>query len=357
MSIEDKELVPMMDWALALMHQGVIVKLSVTRWRASKKLTYQNLGLCFADEQSREFAEKYVKLGSQTLFPVEVLKEISTVENRARHTLKEYSYDTVWGKFVPYSAFDAWEEQNAIVRNDFMDQARIIGEKYNEMIEAVRREYENMARDVWKRLYPESNEGAPDSFVSNFVSNTIDDIPSREEIIASFKYDASYLIIPMPSFIEADIARAKEIRLDSEMKDFQTDLEKSTKERIANEYVSKKTELIDGFLTSTVTSMRKYVGDLCESVLTSIGKKSQMNDVSLKYLKKLKKMMDKVRLLNFHNDKEISDLLNGLEKEIDKFKGERNKDAIVDKLAEIVDVATKEITPENFNDVIGYLEV
>lgn len=357
MSIEDKQLVPMMDWALALMRQGVIVKLSVSRWRASTKLTYQNLGLRFADKHSREFAEKYVQLGRQKLFPVEVLKEISTIESRARSTLNDYSYDTIWGKFVPYSAFDAWEEQNNIVRNDFMTQAKTIGDKYDEIIEAVKKEYENMAKDVWLRLYPENKDGATDAFVHSFVSKIVNEIPPVEEIVSSFKYDSSYLIIPMPSFIEADIAKAKQIRLDSEMAEFKSDLEKSTKERIANEYVSKKTELIDGFLNSTVTSMRKYVGDLCESVLTAIGKKSQMNDVSMQYIKKLKKMMEKVRLLNFHNDKEITALLNGLETEIDKFKGERNKNIIVEKLAEIVDTATKEITPKNFNDVIGYLEV
>lgn len=94
------------DWALALMSQGVIVKLSLCRWRAKIKLESETLGLRFVDEDGSGFMKDYIRLGDQKLLPPEVLKEIETLERRARETLVTYSFGTVWGRFVPFTAFD-----------------------------------------------------------------------------------------------------------------------------------------------------------------------------------------------------------------------------------------------------------
>ena len=81
------------DWALALMSQGVIVKLSVNRWRASAKLTPECLGLKFASGDGFDFMGKYIKLGQQKLLPPQVLHEIEYLENKARCNLDTYSFN------------------------------------------------------------------------------------------------------------------------------------------------------------------------------------------------------------------------------------------------------------------------
>jgi len=88
-----------------------------------------------------------------------------------------------------------------------------------------------------------------------------------------------------------------------------------------------------------------------------MGKKKTVGKVTLKDVNKLKAMIKKVKLLNFYNDKEITDSLNQLEDEIDKFKGDRDEDLIVDKLKKIVDMGDKEFRPSNFNPSISYLEI
>ena len=344
------------DWALALMTKGVIVKLSIRRWRATASLTFEDLGIKFIDDESSKFARKYLRLGIQKLLPPEISKEMTSLELMARAVLKKHSFPTVWGRFVPLTSFDNWENENQIVHDDFMQAATVLGNRYDEIISKVKEDYKNLARDVWARLY--SDDTSPtEAFIENFVSKVIDKIPTREDVVGSFKYDTTCFFIPMPSFVQKNIAEADKIKRDSEMEDFKTEMEKQTIERIRNQYIKRKEELIDNFLESTVVSMRKHVADLCDSILRSIGKQSATKGVTLNHINKIQKVIDDVEMLNFYNDDEISALLKDLEEEINKFKGERNKDVVVDRLKKIVEIGGKEFIPKNFNPATDYLRL
>lgn len=344
------------DWALALMSQGVIVRLSISRWRATAPLNIEDLGLKFSDKDGIGFMRKYIELGREKLLPPNVLSEIENVEARARLRLKESSFDTVWGYFVPYTAFEEWERENDSIRRDFMEAARRLGERYEEIIMIIRDEYRKMAKDVWMRLY--QDQGAPtESFIENFVSKIIAKIPSKIDIVSSFKYEVTYFVIPMPSMIEDNISKAQQIKMEREAKQFESELEKNTKKKISEEYIKRKQELIDGFLEATVVSMRKYVAELCDEILRSMSIGGDKKDLSKVQKNKIKRVIKKINLLNFQNDSEINGLLKELEIEIDKFKGERNGDVIAQKLQEIVDMGAKEFIPTDFNPAIEYMEV
>jgi hypothetical protein len=344
------------DWALGLMTCGVIVKLCVGRWRALAQLTPEMLGLKFINEDGFDFCNRYLELGRQKLLPPEVLNEIETLERRSRNILSLYSFDTVWGRFVPFTAFADWERENAVVRENFLRQAEALGNQYDSIVAAVKSEYRIMARDVWMRLYPKDEGGPTSAFVEDFVSKVISKIPSREEIVKSFQYSATYFVIPMPSFVADNIAKVEQIKRQEEIAKFETDLEKQTKRRISEEYIKRKKELIDGFLESTVSSMRKYVSELCDAVLISMARKGK-NKVTTSQVNRLKEMIKKVRLLNFYDDKEVSALLKDLDAELDKVKGDMNQQTIAEKLKAIVDVGKKEYMPSNFNPLISILEV
>jgi hypothetical protein len=289
--------------------------------------------------------------------PPNILGEISTLEQRSRKLLEAYSFGTVWGRFVPFTAFEEWERQNNIIRDDFMAQARALGDNYDNIVGVVKRDYRNLAKDVWSRLYPNDSGGATEPFIENFVSNVIEKIPSCEDIVASFKYNVTYFIIPMPSFIEENVAKAEALRRENEMAEFNTEIEKETKRRISEEYIARKKELIDGFLESTVSTMRYYVADLCNSVIQSITNQAHAGRVNNRHVNKLKTMIKKVRRLNFYDDEEVAGLINGLETELEKIKGERDDGVIVDKLKEIADTGKKEYVPKRFNPLISVLEV
>ena len=344
------------DWALALMTRGLIIKLTVSRWRAQVKLDFNKLGLKFVDQNSMDFMSKYVNLGTHKLLPPEELTYMETIERKARNNLRNYSFDTLWGRFVPMTAFDEWKTNNDKIYEDFKQCALSFINRYDSIIDVVKEDYRNMAKDVWARLYPEDKYGATDSFMSNFVEEVIAKIPSKEEILNTFKYEMVYISIPMPSVIENNIAEAQKIKREAEMEAFKFNIEKETQEKIANEYIKRKEELIGGFLEATVTSMRRYVGELCDSVLTSIRNQSRSEHISRHHIRKINTMIDKVKLLNFYGDDEITKLLDELSNEANKFKDQINNGVVLAKLSQIVEVGSKEFIP-NFNPSISCLEI
>lgn len=344
------------NWAMALMTQGVIVKLSLSYWRAKAPLKAEELGLKFQGNDVLSFMQKYVNLGSESLLPPEIISDITFVENKARENLREHSFDTIWGRFIPYTAFAEWQDNDKVIREDFDTVAHNLCDKYDSILLIVKDEYKKMAKDVWHRLYPDKGEPTL-SFVEEFISKIINKIPSKNKIFNSFRYETIYFSIPLPSLIENDVFKAEEIKNKKEISKFNIELEKETKKRISEEYIKRKQEYIDGFLETTVSSMRKYVSDLCDGIIQSILKKDNKKDVTKTQRDKIKSLIKKVKLLNFHNDIEVNKMLKDLETEIDKFKGDRNKNIIVEKLQKIVDLSNEEFMPENFNPIISSLEV
>jgi len=342
------------DWALALMRKGIIVRLTMSRWSGFTKIDPNDLGLKFSDD-SRDFMKRYLSLGSERLLPPEIMNEITAIERRARFNLDAHSFDTIWGKFIPYHAFEDWESQNEQCKSMFFEFARGLSSKYSAITDIVRSEYRKLGVDVWHRLYPQGGEPT-ESFLTNFSDKIVQKIPSAVDIISSFRYESVFFVIPVPSIIQENVARAQNIEREQTIKNVNTEIEIRTKQRIAEEYVARKTELIDGFLNSTVVSMRKYIEELCQSVLESIGK-SGMNDISKLNQRKILAMIDKVKLLNFYDDKDINNLLLDLKVEATKVKGERDRDVIVANLQKIVQVATEEFMPKDFNPSLDYLDV
>ena len=208
---------------------------------------------------------------------------------------------------------------------------------------------------VCNRLYPNNSGDPSESFLDSFVSRIIDKIPPREEIVASFKYETTFFVIPMPSMVQEDVSKARDVVLDQQLKEVDHNLEVETKRVIAEEYRKRKKELIDGFLESTVAYLRHYVSELSSTVLYILKKNEK--DITGMHVKKLKNMIKKVDTLNFHNDTEVSDLLKDLDIEISKFKGERDRNVIASKLQQLISLAEEEYLPQNFNPVVDFIDI
>jgi len=345
------------DWALYLMQQGVIVNLSIVRWRGFASLSNEDLGLMSVSDQTAEFTKKYIKLGSHRLLPPDIINEFTHIENLGRKNLERYSFNTIWGRFVPSRAFSEWEDENKKISDLYFHAAVAFRNKYDEIVAQVKSDYRNIARDVWARLHPESKDQPLESFLEEFSSKMISKIPDVHKIVETFKYETQYSIILLPSIIAQNQAKADEIKRNNEIQEFNAKMDRDVKRRISEEYLRRKTELLDGFLQSTVLNLRTYISDFCDEILKSLSQRNRNRDLSMIYFKNIRNMIRKVRLLNFMDDKEIEKILIDLETEISKIKGERNKESIENKLRELLNVSKKELVVKNFNPALGYLEI
>jgi hypothetical protein len=340
------------DWALALMTKGVIAKLTMTRWRGIVNLTPDDLGIKFANENNREIANKYIDYGRQRLLPPEIDKELSGIETKARNNLKAYSFNTLWGSFIPFTAFDEWEKENEKIRTEYFSFAEQMSNSYNSIVQTIRNAYSNIAIDVWFRL---NNDNSPtSSFINHFTNKITEKIPSKFDILTSFKYDVNFLTIPIPSIIEDNLYKAEKIKQKKELEILESAIEKNTKEKIAQMYIEKKQDLIDNFLNSTVKSLRSHVSELCQNVLDSII--SENKEISKSKKEKIQRTIDHVKILNFYDDEEILKHLNLLNNELDKFKGERDYDTINLNLKKIINLASQDIRP-NINPILSNLDI
>ena len=121
------------DWALSLMDKGVIVKLYISRWRGVAQLDPNQFGLKFNND-SVSFMKDYIVFGYESLLPSKIKKEIDAIDIKARLTLKEYSFETLWGRFVPFIAFEHWKKENDIIREKYLKIAKSIYDNYDDII-------------------------------------------------------------------------------------------------------------------------------------------------------------------------------------------------------------------------------
>jgi hypothetical protein len=326
------------DWALVLMQQGVIVNLDISYWRGMAKLDQNLLGINF-DSSMNKFLSNYIKLGSCKIFPADLLRDINICAAEAKKNLKENSFDTVWGRFVPYSSFASWKEKNDQIQEKFMAFPERIIFEYESIIDEVKLQYVSLAEDVWKRV--NKKEKTPDLFITTFVNKVAGLIPSREEIVGSFEYNVGYYTIPLPAFIAQNIKIKDEITKEIELENYNKELEKSTRREIASFYVDQKKTLLDGFLNATIGYLRKYILEICDTVMQSLSGKKEDDMTTANTINKINTMIQKVSKLNFYNDKEINDALKDLDFKINKYYGEINNEAIIVSLKKLSDLASK----------------
>ena len=341
------------EWALPLMCQGVIVKLTIKQWSGVAKLEPEDLGLTNVDQSTFEFQKKYINLGSEKIVPPKYLRDIKCVVARAKNNLKDHSFQTIWGDFVPISAFLNWEEQNIEIKKDFKEAVCRLGDNYDSIIMDIRKDYRNMAIDVWHRLHP--NKGNPtEAFIQEYVNKQVFKIPDVTDLIMNFDYKDSYFTISLPGIVEKQTTMMQEEIKKQELLEDKTEREIEAQRRIQEIFVEKRKEMMDSFLKDTVFSLRKHIGEICDEVLLSISKNE--NKINKKHQNKIMSMLEKIETLNFCHDTKIEDMLVDLRKDVIKPNNERVDENVIIKLTNISNKAKEYINPD-FNENVEFMDI
>lgn len=351
------------DWA-ALMGEGVVVRLHIRRVRFRKRLQFEDLGIHFPDTQTREKMHEIFRLGMKNLLTKAYLDRIEQIEYKARKLLKFYAIDTVWGPFVPVTAYRAFrreidelEEAYYQVRDDILaNYVAIMREVLENYVKAAAQAYR-----ILNQVNPEAlseRERRREIFYLGSVRHKIRKmLPTQDDIRETFSFEVSptYIDLPRLAGDDTDGALVEKRTIEDVTPEEQRELrwrKESTRERqqmmrAMNEDVVRKAreqkeQRIDQFLTDVITQLRGLLYDATVNVLAALAKHETLPPRSVVQLKNL---VSNLQLLNFYGDRDVERAMVLIESLIDRPREERDLEVIEQRLRQIATVMRATLLP------------
>lgn len=358
------------------LQDGVIIDLVIKRWRGKNKLDESEMGLQQSSNNDySNFMNKYVTLGSKNLFPKDVLEKISSIEVRTRKNLKEYSYESPWGRFVPLTAYDKWKENNEKFKEEFFKMRDEIVDDYPNIISTVKEDYKPLAGSVYKRINGlpiDQPTAIPSDFIQEFLQSIIDQIPSPDEIKESFIFEVNLSSLPdlvtgmsgeslspippvsysptqednnssVPNTEKIVSMLPKEVTAQSKLtteekskkkKEIQTDINKSM--------LGENNEKLELFIGNVLTKIRELSIEASDDIIKSIDK----NEGKLVGRTSLRatNLINKVRALDFYGDNQLKEYIDELEKLMEEKPKERSVEDIKRQVSNIKTYSEKSLS-------------
>jgi len=314
LNLEPQALTPIDEnWVLKLMQKGVLVQLHIGYWRPYSRLSESELGI--SEDGS---VKEYLQLGRKKLLPPEMVARLENIEKRARYALEENSFKCFWGRFVPVTAWNRWRDENESIKSQFYAIRDEVISNLPNSIGQLRDIYSQMAMEAYKRSKYNPNAEVPGNYISSFIEKCLGQIPSPDDMRRLFKYDEVYTYIPLPN--------------QRTMQQIESSPEDAMRRQVAQEMNQHKQEIVADFLAEINTNLRDMVIQVCQSVRESIRRNERLVPRSVVGLKNL---ISKLERLNFHDDDQLSKMMDDIRSEIDKPSDKRdlpNLDAILSEI-------------------------
>lgn len=303
-----------------LMQDGVLVQLHIRRCRFSTRLTLEDLGVRVDDDSVREKLSRWLVLGEKRLLPVAYMKALARIESNARYTLKERSFRTDLGAFVPSSAYIAWRDATAKLKTQYEALRDEIIANHRSITRQVLAEYEVIAADTYQRLrgtHPELAAETQEHFVATYCNRITSQIPSPDRIRETFAF--TYLLVDGLSQLEEApaerIAQGDQettvdaVRSQAQQRAWQRSVLEQDLRRHARERVD---TALESFLTSVVGQLRTLTYDAACDVLATLQRRGG-ESFAHQSVRQLRNLIVQVRSLNFYGDGEMDRLMEQLE--------------------------------------------
>lgn len=319
--------------ARVLSGQGLLVTLSIGRWRARKTLGYDDLGILTPeDEATRKALDACLQLGRKRLLPRDCDKQLNAVEATARANLQAHALKTPWGAFVPYTAYLAWKRNNEAYQARFLELRDALLRDRDALIEEILRDYERAAAHAYATLiavHPDMRTPYPtrQTYVDQFCERIRSLIPARDAIRDSFTYTVKLDQITFAG--QVDIPEAAD---SSALRAMRQDLDRELRQRAASE--------LESFLKATMSQVRTIVYEVSSSVLASIQRKGHVTHTSAV---RLSELVEQVQQLNFTNDQEIAAMLAQIQQWLGTPTKTRDVETIADRLSDIATLCRAEL--------------
>jgi hypothetical protein len=278
-----------------LAREGVLVRVHIGRWRASHKLSPQDLGL---DPKEAKPLLEQVELGRKLLLPRQILDELRRIEDRGRRNLQNHSLDTLLGPFMPASEFPRFRTEHEKLKEEYMAiRDQIVG-RLPELREQVARAFRNAAEAIYPRVASKTNITL-EEFREEYTQRALRLFPDEQTIRNSFYFEYELAYVPLSSELVAEEARRAEIVRNQQLR-----------EELRRHVYERKKEEVDRFLTDVVQRLRSIVYHTVSSALNQV----RRGKVPRSTVEKLRNLVERVSALNVYGDAEIERAIRELEK-------------------------------------------
>lgn len=344
---------------LALMREGVVVRLHVRRWRAKHRLTAEDLGLPPEDD---DLIGDLLELGDKRLLPADLARGLEAIESAGRKALERCGYATYWGVFVPATRFAEWQAENEVHRRRYFAARDEIVAGYDEILAQLTAAYRGAGRAAFRRARALATEDIRDEiltdeiwFVERFVRRILALIPSAADIERSFGWEEEYTYIPLPSLLAEDAAEKERIERARERERLAAELQRDTlwqelairdeadrqrrqllarmNDEVVAEARRKKQELIDTFLTDLVVQLRTTIYEATTDVLRTMQK--HPGKLHPRSAVQLRGLIEQIGKLNFFGDEESSRMIAAVRETFERRPDTRDADQIRDALQDV----------------------
>ncbi|GCE15073.1 hypothetical protein [Tengunoibacter tsumagoiensis] len=326
-----------------LIQDGVVVRLHIRRCRFSTRLVLEDIGVHVDDDAVKEKLSEWLVLGEKRLLPVEYMKALSRIESSARHALKERSFRTELGAFVPSSAYVGWRDTTEGLKAQYEALRDDIIANHRALSQQVLTQYEVIAANTYQRLrgtHPELMTESQEHFVTNYCNRISAQIPSPDRIRDTF--DFNYLLVnglselgatPLEAanaqdssttqaepMVTVDVARPQVPQREWQRSVLDHDLRIHAQERIST--------ALDSFLSSVVSHLRNLTYDVTCDVLSTLQRRSGER-FAHQSVRQLTNLLTQMRELNFYGDTEIERMMDQIQQIVEQSPEERQQ-SIVD---------------------------
>ena len=337
------------DWK-TLMREGVIVKLTLRRWRAKTKLELSDLGINVEDPEVKAAYRQIMDLGNKLLLPSNTIRELENIDSSARKLLERYSYKTAFGRFVPYTAFERWSVQNAAWEVRYYGVRDAIISDYAGIVFLLEQDYKHAARQAWTILVsttPGIVKGIElEAFIANFLQRVKVQIPTPDVIHASFGYETNLMQIQFPTLTEANAEAQSVTAEDVAQRQTEREQERAASverqrmldqmnQTIVRDAQQKKQTIINAFLADLAVQVRSTAYEAVTDVLDVLRGAETLPGQSVR---RLNTLIEQMSTLNFYNDRDLDRMITQMRDIVEQPAKDRNVDDIRRQLRAIATV-------------------
>ena len=300
----------------------VRVQLHIRRCRFVAKFELEDLGITVEDAAVRQALEKQLILGEKRLLPEAYMKQLNRIESGARYALKERSFRTELGAFVPYTTYAQCKAEMETFKQQYFDLRDEIIAQYHTLKRQTLQEYDVIARDAYQRIAstrPDLLQESQEEFVAAYCNRIAAQIPTRERIRTTF----GFTCVPFDEFIQFSASQESAAgSLDSSTihearhQAREHEWRKEAIERDLRLQAQERLSMLDTFCTTLVSQLRSQTYDAMCNVLTTLQRRSG-ESLAAQSVKQLKNLLERVKGLNFYGDPEVDRMMQQVQEIVD----------------------------------------